>query len=102
MHSIFLPAKSTARRIDNAAIIVLAAAPARIQSAPYEKWPIWAKAVRKFSRPGDVGIGDTIVHLIGDTRSARFKEWFERKFGKSCGCTERQRWLNLRYAYGKD
>ena len=99
MHSLFLPAKATDRRIHHAATIAVASTPARIQSVPDEKWPLWAKSLRKFSRPADMGIGDTIVHLIGDTNSARFRTWFQRKFGKSCGCTERQRWLNQKYPY---
>lgn len=39
------------------------------------------------------------MHLIGETRSERFKTWFARKFGKSCGCSDRQNWLNRRFPY---
>jgi hypothetical protein len=42
-----------------------------------------------------------VVHVIGDTRSERFKEWFQEKFGQSCGCTERQAWLNRKFPYLK-
>jgi hypothetical protein len=60
---------------------------------------MWVRAIARFRRDGDTGIGDTIVHLLGDTRSEKFKKWFARKFGRSCGCVERQRWLNRRFPY---
>lgn len=66
---------------------------------PQNKWPIFIRAIAKFRAIGDIGLGDTIVHLLGPNRSDRFKKWFTRKFGRSCGCTERQKWLNLRYPY---
>lgn len=66
------------------------------------QWPLWARAIAKYRRPTDLGLGDTIVHLIGDARSARFKKWFENKFGQSCGCTARQHWLNTRFPYHSD
>jgi hypothetical protein len=98
MHSLFLPSKSNAEPAAGAAAAVSAAL-VRIEPTPQEKWPLWVKTIAKFHRDGDTGIGDTIVHLIGDTNSARFKTWFQRKFGRSCGCTERQRWLNQKYPY---
>jgi len=66
---------------------------------PSGEWPLSIRAIARFRRPEDTGLGDTIVHFIGDTRSDRFKKWFQRKFGKSCGCTERQRWLNQKFPY---
>ncbi len=62
-------------------------------------WPVWLRALAKIRRLEDTGLGDTLVHLIGDARSEKFKKWFMRKFGKTCGCTERQRWLNQKYPY---
>ena len=65
-------------------------------------WPVWAGKWATLARvfwPDDIGLGDTAVHIIGDARSARFKKWFEEKHGKSCGCTDRQRWLNARFPY---
>jgi hypothetical protein len=97
MHSIYLPTERQKGHIRND-IVVQRAAP-RIQAVPREKWPLWTCAVTKLRRNEDTGLGDTIVHLIGNTRSARFKNWFQRKFGKSCGCTERQRWLNQKFPY---
>jgi len=97
MHTIFLPRNNpgTFRRTQ----IILELAPPRIPPVPIEEWPLWARAIRKFRRAADRGLGDTIVHLIGDTRSERFKKWFARKFGRTCGCTERQRWLNHKFPY---
>jgi hypothetical protein len=64
-----------------------------------QNWPLFIRAIAKFRKPADLGIGDTTVHLIGDTRSMKFKKWFQKKFGTNCGCTERQAWLNRRYPY---
>ena len=62
-------------------------------------WPVWLRALAKFRRAKDTGLGDTLVHLIGHARSEKFKKWFAGKFGKTCGCSERQRWLNQKYPY---
>jgi hypothetical protein len=66
---------------------------------PFARWPDWAKDISQDRQLGDTGIGDTVVHLIGDSNSELFKGWFKVHLGTSCGCTERQRWLNLRYPY---
>jgi hypothetical protein len=111
MHSAFLPRTGnepqptengnspSARRIPHSEISLPRP---RVMPLPRSDWPLWARAIAKFRRPGDLGLGDTLVHLIGDARSNRFKKWFTRKFGKSCGCTERQRWLNRRFPYAAD
>jgi hypothetical protein len=83
----------------NSAKITVAAPLARTTSLPRDQWPMWARAIAKFRCDSDVGLGDTIVHLIGDTRSERFKKWFSRKFGRSCGCVERRKFLNCRFPY---
>ena len=97
MHSIFLPPNK--RHPFRRAQIIIEPAPHRIPPTPSGQWPLWARAIEKFRHPADRGLGDTIVHLIGDTRSERFKKWFARKFGRTCGCTERQRWLNHKFPY---
>jgi len=99
MHSIFLPRASITQRTPvNQKIHVELATPRRAPT-PIEKWPFWARAAANFRREKDIGLGDTIVHLIGDARSERFKKWFARKIGRGCGCTERQRWLNQVFPY---
>lgn len=71
----------------------------RVLALPVEEWPAWAWLIVLAREPQDKGLGDTAVHVIGDASSEWFKRWFHEKFGRSCGCTNRQRWMNLRYAY---
>ena len=100
MHSPFLP--QTGSKSTHGARIIVEKPRSHIEPVPRTKWPIWAIVAEQYSKlffPGDIGVGDTIVHMIGDARSERFKLWFQDRFGKSCGCTERQRWLNRRFPY---
>lgn len=100
MHTAFLPSKARQTSIALAAAFVAVAAPMiRIRPLPMTQWPDWAKALAQDRQPADKGLGDTIVHVIGDARSEKFKSWFKEKFGTSCGCTERQRWLNQKFPY---
>jgi hypothetical protein len=100
MHSIFLPHNNApnapARTLRTTSLLPFRR---RVIAVPPKEWPLWIRTIAKFRRTEDTGIGDTIVHLIGDTRSESFKKWFQREFGKSCGCTERQRWLNQTFPY---
>ena len=61
------------------------------------EWPIWAKAMKQFSKPVDKGIGDVVARMIGDTNSEAFKMWYLRQFGKICGCAGRQAQWNRQY-----
>lgn len=99
MNSLFLPHTLPLR--PNQAHVKVAAFVPPVKPASASEWPLWAKALSKskYRRPQDTGLGDTLVHIIGDANSARFKRTFMRMFGKSCGCTERQRWLNRRFPY---
>lgn len=96
MHSVFLPQVRPGRAVR--AVSVQPAKP-RIEPIPRDQWPMWADWVALAQQAGDKGLGDTVIHIIGETNSERFKTWFQEKFGKSCGCKERQRWLNRRYPY---
>jgi hypothetical protein len=96
MHTLFLP-RANGRSADKP--INIEPAKPRVESVPRDRWPLWAQAIAKFRRAPDTGLGDTVVHLIGDTRSESFKKWFARKFDRSCGCIERQSWLNQRFPY---
>lgn len=99
MHSLFLPTKA---RTIGAALAISAAAIALRSTArgvPMEKWPVWAMEIYHQRQPQDTGVGDTVIHLIGDTRLLKFKTWFKEKIGRNCGCSERQNWLNARYPY---
>jgi hypothetical protein len=63
------------------------------------RWPDWAKDLAKSRQAGDVGLGDTTVHVVGDEASERFQTWFNEKIGTSCGCKKRQAWLNRRFPF---
>lgn len=69
------------------------------KALPCAQWPLIIKIIARRRRAGDIGAGDTTKHIVGDERSDRFQKWFHRKFGKSCGCASRQRWLNERFPY---
>lgn len=100
MHSIFLPRPDHLPQAEKPVVSTpIAQSKSRIEPTARSVWPLWARAVAKFRQSDDIGVGDTVVHLIGDARSERFKKWFGRKFGRSCGCTNRQRWLNQRFTY---
>lgn len=66
---------------------------------PFHQWPAWAKETATSRQAADKGIGDTLVHLIGDSRSEAFQKRFEELIGRACGCAERQAWLNARFPY---
>jgi len=100
MHSAFLPFKARQTGIAVATSFIAIAAPlTRVRALPAHEWPEWAKDLAKDSQPTDAGLGDTVARIIGGTRSGEFKNWFQQLFGKSCGCVERQRWLNQKYPY---
>ena len=61
-------------------------------------WPPWAQVLSRFGAPPDAGLGDTIARHFGVAGDA-FKGWFKATFGRSCGCSERQETLNLKYPY---
>jgi hypothetical protein len=64
-------------------------------------WPLFARAMRFFREPEDIGVGDTIARIIGPNRSHAFKEFYRKTFGKDCGCGNRQQRLNRLYPYPK-
>jgi hypothetical protein len=66
------------------------------------EWPAWAKSIAEQRQCEDTGLGDTLVHLIGESRSEKFREWFQIQVGRSCGCTDRQAWLNAHFRYNSD
>ncbi len=68
----------------------------QIHPIPTAAWPIWAKALKQFSKPEDKGIGDVVARMIGEEASAAFKAWHHATFGKPCNCNGRQaRWNRL-------
>lgn len=71
--------------------------PQTVISLPYDKWPIWAKALAHAAKPQDKGIGDLVARLIGDENSEAFTKWFQSTFNKPCGCKGRQALWNRVY-----
>lgn len=66
---------------------------------PYDRWPVWAKAISLLKTDADGGLGDTVERVIGTANSAAFKAWHLATFGKSCGCSERKTIWNTLYRY---
>ena len=73
--------------------------PMRQEPIPYADWPAWAKDLATDRQPTDAGIGDTAVHVIGARASKKFQEWYLKIIGQSCGCSDRQAWLNEIFPY---
>ncbi len=95
MRSLFLTPSGQGRK--EGGIVSITPSKPRIEPMARSEWPLWARIAVKFRKPGETGIGDTIHRMI--PKADAFKKWFDRKFGQSCGCTERQRWLNARVPY---
>lgn len=68
-------------------------------AVPFEQWPIWCKGLSLLKTDADRGIGDVIERIIGPVNSAKFKEWYKITFGKSCGCTVRQKRFNEEFPF---
>lgn len=73
--------------------------PAASPAATSEQWPLWARAVSKFRKEGEVGVGDTVRRLIGNDNSDAFKNWYKDTFNRDCGCCGRGNNFNLKYKY---
>ena len=63
------------------------------------EWPGWARGLAVLRKPEDVGVGDTVHRIIGDTASATFARWHKIMFGTECGCPERRSEWNEIYRY---
>ena len=62
-----------------------------------EDWPAILKALKLAAKSGDKGLGDIVARIIGPIGGDAYKKWFEKIFGRPCGCSERQDYLNQRY-----
>jgi len=85
-------------QLQNAAGAVLAKQQAK--AIPYDKWPLWAKAVALGKAEGDLGVGDTIKRTLGGAGEA-FEAWYKRVVGSDCGCKNRADYLTALYPYPK-
>lgn len=64
-----------------------------------EQWPLWARALSKFRKEGELGVGDTIKRVIGNDNSEAFKKWYKDTTGRDCGCCGRHNNLNQQFKY---
>jgi hypothetical protein len=69
---------------------------------PFERWPAHYKALAKFAKPGDIGIGNVVERVIGPLGGTLFKIWYKQITGKSCGCGARKQMLNERYPLNRN
>lgn len=61
------------------------------------EWPKILDGLKKLAKPSDKGLGDIIARAVGPIGGDAFKSWYKQTFGKSCGCTQRQEWLNKKF-----
>jgi hypothetical protein len=64
---------------------------------PAKEWPLILKPLKLLAKPEDRGLGDIIARKIGPIGGEKYKRWYEKTFGKSCGCDIRQEVWNERY-----
>jgi hypothetical protein len=67
------------------------------QYSDKRNWPLLLRPLKMMSREGDRGLGDVVVHVIGDQRSDAFKNWYASQFHRDCGCDDRIAYLNRNY-----
>ena len=65
---------------------------------PRDQWPRWAKLIARFSKPRDIGVGDTVQRIAEKFGGELFKKW-SKSLGVPCGCTERRNTFNTKYPY---
>lgn len=62
-------------------------------------WPLWARIIAKRKKDIDAGLGDTLARIFEGMSADKLAKFYERATGKTCGCTNRQAWLNARFNY---
>jgi len=67
----------------------------------HENWPIWARTFEDWSKPGEVGVGDTARRVFSWLGGELFKA-LAYKLGMPCGCTGRQVEWNTLYPYATE
>lgn len=57
------------------------------------------RILKRFRKPEDIGLGDTVARLAGGKNGKRFADWISDWFGTICGCENAQKWLNAKFPY---
>ncbi len=71
--------------------------PSRRPGVVGKDWPFALRPMKLLAKEGDRGLGDIVLRVIGEANSNAYKLWFQRLFGRPCGCSERQDNLNRDY-----
>ena len=71
----------------------------RTATLPPRPWPLWARALARRRVAGERGVGDTLARLLNGVGAARAAAVYERLVGKTCGCKDRQQWMNEQWPY---
>jgi hypothetical protein len=61
--------------------------------------PRLVKHLKRYRRPADRGLGDTVARMAGGTNGKRFAAWFAARVGQLCGCADAQTWLNRNFPH---
>jgi hypothetical protein len=61
-------------------------------------WPLAVRLMASQREAGEIGVGDTLHRLMGDSAES-FEAWFVAATGRKCGCGDRRQWLNWMYPY---
>lgn len=65
---------------------------------PEKMWPQWCHLVKRFRKPADAGVGDTVKRIADKLGGELFKS-ASKSLGMPCGCVERQERWNKLYPY---
>ncbi len=57
-------------------------------------WPLLLQPLKLLAKDGDKGLGDIVARLVGPIGGDAYKAWYQKVFGRPCGCSERQETLN--------
>lgn len=56
-------------------------------------------AVKRFRKPGDAGVGDTLERILHKGGGGIYKKAFSKIMGRSCGCGDAKARLNQDFPY---
>ena len=70
-----------------------------VRALPLDDWPLAIQLVGWLRVTGERGVGDTVARLAKNVGAAAVAERFESLTSKSCKCSNRQAYLNAKYAY---